>query len=85
MIDPTLWDFFLRGAGIFDKTDMPKKPDELYFISDANWELIYQLDQSSQSDRRLNTEESPSKGFNSGKQTNETQQDGDEEEEKGEE
>lgn len=50
-LDLGLWDLFLRGAGIFDKSEMPVKPENLPFISDASWELIYQIDNFS----RMNT------------------------------
>ena len=41
LIDPDLWNLLLRGAGIFDKSNMPKKPESLNFVSDASWELVY--------------------------------------------
>ena len=44
LIDETLWSYLLKGAGIFDKTDQPPKPDCLQgFLSDSGWDLIYCL------------------------------------------
>lgn len=32
-VDPAQWNYLLRGAGIFDKTQLPQKPESLYFVS----------------------------------------------------
>lgn len=33
VIDTAIWNFLLRGAGIFDKSEMPAKPDCLAAVS----------------------------------------------------
>ena len=43
VIVPTLWNFLLRGAGVFDKAEMPERPESLSTIAQSAWELIYRL------------------------------------------
>jgi len=43
MIDQAMWNFLLRGAGIFDKDQMPEKPASLATVTQDAWELIYQI------------------------------------------
>ena len=38
-----MWNFLLRGAGIFDKTELPPKPEFLATVSQDAWELLVQL------------------------------------------
>lgn len=38
-----MWNFLLRGAGIFDKDEMPAKPESMIAVSQDAWELIYQI------------------------------------------
>lgn len=45
-IKPALWNYLLRGAGIFDKSEMPEKPESLPTITNAAWELLYVLSKS---------------------------------------
>lgn len=40
-IDQIFWNFLLRGAGLFDKTEMPQKPESLAGITQDAWELLY--------------------------------------------
>ena len=42
-IDAVFWGYLLRGAGIFDKTDMPEKPESLSAVAQDAWELLYRL------------------------------------------
>ena len=52
LIDEALWSYLLRGAGIFDRTDQPPKPECLQsFVSDAAWDLVYCLTRSAVDDR----------------------------------
>ena len=41
VIDKTMWNYLLRGAGFFDKTEMPPKPEFLATVSQESWELLY--------------------------------------------
>ena len=43
LIDQAMWNFLLRGAGIFDREQMPAKPDFLSVVASDAWELIYML------------------------------------------
>ena len=43
VIVPALWNYLLRGAGVFDKAEMPEKPESLSTIAQSAWELIYRL------------------------------------------
>ena len=43
VINPAFWNYLLRGAGIFDKTEMPEKPDCLSTVAQDAWELLYRL------------------------------------------
>ena len=43
VIDPAFWSYLLRGAGIFDKTEMPAKPESLSAVAPDAWELLYCL------------------------------------------
>ena len=36
----------MRGAGIFDKAEMPEKPESLATITNDAWELLYVLEKS---------------------------------------
>jgi dynein heavy chain len=43
-INEQLWNFLLRGAGIFDKSFQPRKPAKCEsFITNVSWDLIYCL------------------------------------------
>ena len=37
------WNVFLRGAGLFDRSNIPENPEES-FISENAWNLAYFLD-----------------------------------------
>lgn len=43
VIGSALWNFLLRGAGIFDKSEMPEKPESLSSVTQDAWELLYCL------------------------------------------
>ena len=38
-----MWNYALRGAGLFDKSEMPPKPEHLPTVSKDAWELLYCL------------------------------------------
>ena len=42
-IDSTSWNFLLRGAGIYDKSDQPMNPFSKY-IKEESWDLLYALE-----------------------------------------
>ena len=42
-IDKNMWNYLLRGAGFFDKAEIPPKPEFLATVSQEAWELLYQL------------------------------------------
>ena len=47
LIHEVHWSLLLRGAGIYNKTNQPEKPEELSgFVTDAAWDLIYCLQQA---------------------------------------
>ena len=46
LIKPELWNFLLRGAGIFDKTELPEKPQLLTTLTQDSWDLFYILGKS---------------------------------------
>ena len=43
LIDSSMWNFLLRGAGIVDKNEIPAKPESLVTVNQNSWELIYQI------------------------------------------
>jgi dynein heavy chain len=54
LVDEAHWSYLLRGAGIFDRTDQPPKPECLQsFVPDAGWDLIYCLTRSAIDDRNM--------------------------------
>jgi len=53
LIEQPMWNFLLRGAGLFDKTEMPPKPEFLVTVSRHSWELLYQLSKFNYSTKKV--------------------------------
>ena len=43
ILDPSLWNLFLKGAPVFDISKIPENPDTS-IISTLSWELAYYLE-----------------------------------------
>ena len=64
VIGSALWNYLLRGAGIFDKSEMPEKPESLSSVTQDAWELLYCLstfEYDSESPASQDEEPEPSK------------------------